>query len=160
MLLGVSFGGILAIELSKLTQVKQVVIISSVPQSRQMPVIFRLAGYLHLYKFLPYSLLKKPNFLLHFAFSPISGEDYGLLKKIVADTEVSFLKWAIRQIVVWRSNATVNNLIHLHGTRDKIFPFRKDSNIIPVTNGGHFMIYNRAAELSEIIRQNLEKNNY
>jgi hypothetical protein len=151
MLLGVSFGGIIAVELSKLIVVKQVILISSVPHSRQLPVLFKIAGYLRIYKFLPYTLLKKPNLLLRFAFSPISNKEYELLKKIVADTETDFLKWAIKQIVLWRSHNPADRLIHLHGTRDKVFPFKHNAGIIPVPNGGHFMVYNRAEELSEMI---------
>jgi pimeloyl-ACP methyl ester carboxylesterase len=152
-LLGVSFGGIVAIEVAKLIPVKQVIIISSVQHSSNIPLLFRIAGYLHLYKFLPYSLLKRPNIFLRFAFSPISDEDYTLLKRIVADTETSFLKWAIEQILLWRNDSPVKNLIHLHGTSDKLFPFRSNSNTITIPHGGHFMIYNQAAEISEIIKQ-------
>jgi hypothetical protein len=152
-LLGVSFGGILASEIAQLIAAKQVIIISSVQHNRELPVIFRLAGHLHLYKFLPYSLLKRPNLILRFAFSPLSDEDYQLLKKIVADTDITFLKWAIKQILLWRSNTPATNLLQLHGTSDKIFPFQHTPGIIAIRNGGHFMIYNRAAEVSETIRR-------
>lgn len=152
-LLGVSFGGMVAVELSKLIRVKQVIIISSVQRSSNIPVFFRIAGYLHLYKFLPYSLLKRPNILLRFAFSPISDEEYALLKQIVADTEIAFLKWAIKQILLWRNNTPVKNLIQLHGAADKLFPIRKTPNTITIPHAGHFMIYNRAVEVSEIIKQ-------
>jgi pimeloyl-ACP methyl ester carboxylesterase len=152
-LLGVSFGGILATEIAQLITAKQVILSSSVQHSRELPLIFRLAGHLHLYKFLPYSLLKKPNSLLRFAFSPLSDEDYQLLRKIVADTDITFLEWTIKQILLWQSNTPATNLLHVHGTSDKIFPFRHTPAIMAIRNGGHFMIYNRAAEVSEIIRK-------
>jgi pimeloyl-ACP methyl ester carboxylesterase len=155
-LLGVSFGGIVASELAKLVEPKLVILISSVPNSRQLPELFKIAGYLHLYQLLPYSLLKKPNLFLRFAFSPIADEEYMLLKKIVADTEADFLKWAITQTVLWRGNVQADKLVHLHGTKDKIFPFKSNAGIIPVPDGGHFMTYNRAEEVSEVISKMLE----
>ena len=103
-LLGVSFGGMVAIELAKILQVKQVILISSVQHWQAIPRLFSLAGYLHVYKWLPYALLKKPNPILRFAFSPISDEDYVLLKKIIADTDRIFLQWAVQQILLWRNN--------------------------------------------------------
>jgi pimeloyl-ACP methyl ester carboxylesterase len=154
-LLGVSFGGILAAEVAQLIAVKQVIIISSVKHSPELPFVFRLARYLHIYKLLPYSLLNRPNPILRFAFSPISDEDYQLLKRIVADTDITFLKWAIKQILLWQRMKPAANLVHLHGTSDKIFPFPSNPDVIPVPNGGHFMIYNRAEEVSKILRQRL-----
>lgn len=152
-LLGVSFGGMVAVEVAKLIRVKQVILISSVPHRQQVPILFRIAGYLRLYKLLPYSLLKKHNLFLRYAFSPISDEEYDLLKKIVADTDTFFLKWAIKQILLWQNTTMVQGLVHLHGTKDKIFPFKPNIAIIPIPNGGHFMVYNRAEEVSEIVRK-------
>ncbi len=154
-LLGVSFGGIVAGEIAKLIPAKRVIIISSVRSRRELPPLFRLAGYLHLYTFLPYPLLKKPNILLRFAFSPLSNEDYALLKRVVADTDIAFLKWAIKQVLLWHPDTPVHNLIHLHGTADKIFPSTHIQRFLPVKNGGHFMVYNRAEEINTLLAKML-----
>jgi pimeloyl-ACP methyl ester carboxylesterase len=155
-LLGVSFGGIVAGAIAGLIEAKQVLILSSVQHRKQIPILFKIAGYLHLYKFLPYSLLKQPTFLLRLAFSPISNTDYELLKKIVVDTDSTFLQWAIQQVLLWRNETPVANLVHIHGTSDKLFPFRKNANTIAIPDGGHFMIYNRADKISKIIWKKLE----
>ena len=152
-LLGVSFGGIVAIELARIAEPKQVIILSSIAYSSQLPILYKIAGNLHLYKLLPYSLLKRPNFFLRYAFSPLSKENYALLKRIVADTDSTFLKWAIKQILLWRNTAVTQHLVHLHGTKDKLFPFRHTSDVIAIANGGHFMIYNRAEEVNSIVRK-------
>ena len=151
--IGLSMGGIIAIEISKIIPLKQVIIISSVKNRTEMPLLFRLASHLRLYKLLPYFLLRKPSFLLRFAFSPLSKDDYSLLKKIVADTDTAFLKWAIEQIALWPSTTHTHNLTHLHGTADKIFLKRNLKDYIPVKDGGHFMVYNRAEEISLILNK-------
>jgi hypothetical protein len=73
---------------------------------------------------------------LRFAFSPLSDEDYQLLKRIVADTDIAFLKWAIKQILLWQRNTAAVNLLQLHGTSDKIFPFPSNPDVIAIPNGG------------------------
>jgi hypothetical protein len=152
-LIGVSFGGIVAIELARITGAKYVIIISSVKNRVELPLLFHLAGKIYLHKLLPYRLLKKPSFLLRLAFGPISDKDYDLLKKIVADTDLRFLKWAINQVILLPANTLAENTIHIHGSSDRIFTKHFIKDYISIENGGHFMVVNRADEISSIINQ-------
>jgi hypothetical protein len=40
------------------------------------------------------------------------------------------------------------NLVHIHGTADRIFPARYVKPDVWINGGGHFMIVSRAAEIS------------
>jgi hypothetical protein len=73
------------------------------------------------------------------------------LKQIISDTDPEFLKWAINEIIKWKNNSYPSNLFHIHGNRDKIFPIRYVNNAIEIQNGGHFMIVNKADEISATI---------
>jgi hypothetical protein len=151
--IGLSFGGIVAIELARIIAAKDVIIISSVKNRKELPLLFRLAGKIYLHKLLPYQLLKKPSFLLRLAFGPISDKDYDLLKKIVADTDLRFLKWAINQVILLPADISAENIIHIHGSSDRIFTKHFIKNYISIENGGHFMVVNLADEISSIINQ-------
>jgi pimeloyl-ACP methyl ester carboxylesterase len=52
-LMGLSFGGIVSIEIAKYTPAEKVILISSVKSSKEMPVWMKLAGKLRLNKIMP-----------------------------------------------------------------------------------------------------------
>jgi hypothetical protein len=79
-----------------------------------------------------------------------------LLKNILQDTDPAFLKWALRTIALLQNQTLPANLFHIHGTKDRLLPFRKNRGIIPVENGGHLMILSKAEEISTLLKEILE----
>jgi len=53
--------------------------------------------------------------------------------------------------MTWKNANKAEDIIHIHGTSDKIFPIRPIKNCIKITKGGHFMIVNKSEEISRII---------
>lgn len=155
-IIGVSFGGIIAMEVARQRKASQTIIISSVKSLKEMPSLFRLVGLLGLHKILPYTLFKKPFFILRYAFGPVSGSDYTLLKDIVRRTDLHFLKWAITSIVTWKPEEKAPNLVHIHGTKDRIFSAASLTDYLPIKGGGHFMVLNKAEEISRLIKEVME----
>jgi hypothetical protein len=76
-----------------------------------------------------------------------------LLADILNDTDHVFLKWVLGKIANWKNVIEHKNLIHIHGTADRLFLFKYVKCGISVKDGGHFMTVNKAKELSAIIRQ-------
>src|SRR5579863_8545823 len=72
-LMGVSFGGMMAVEISKHISVKKMILISSVKLSRELPQWMKLSGRLRLNKLAP---SRQPSW-----FTPV--EDYFLDRKSV-----------------------------------------------------------------------------
>ena len=60
-LIGVSFGGTMAIELGKLIQVKQIILISSVETKWDLPFYYRMVGWWKLNKLIPSPFFKTVN---------------------------------------------------------------------------------------------------
>ena len=52
----------------------------------------------------------------------------------------------------WKNQTAIKNIIHIHGTSDRILPIRFAKPDIKVINGGHLMTLNKADELTSIIR--------
>ena len=75
------------------------------------------------------------------------------------DTDKRFLKWAIHKIVTWRNEYKHANLLHLHGTADRILPYQYIKNAVPVKDGGHLMIADKAALLTNMLRNILSSPN-
>ena len=155
-LIGLSFGGIIAIEVAKIIETEKLILIASAKNKNELPMYCRIAGYLQLHKFLPLAFLKVSNFFTNWLFGAKTEFDKKLLKDILRDTDLKFLKWAINQIFSWKNTASHQNLIHIHGTADRILPIFFSNPDIKVNGGGHFMTINKADELNEIIRKLLK----
>jgi len=147
----VSFGGIIGIELSKLIKFEKIIIISSVKNKYEIPVYYRITGKLKLYRLLPGAVLKSYNSIIAWCFGVENQNEKELLKSIFKDTDKVFLKWAISKITGWKSTARTDNLFHIHGTCDRLFPVRYVKDCIKVDKGQHFMIVSKADEISKII---------
>lgn len=151
-LVGVSFGGMIAVEIAKITAPVFTVIISSTIISNYLPLTYRLAGKMQLIQLVPSWLLKSSNKLIqNYYFGTKSNAERVLLKKIIKDTDPHFLKWAIGSILSWRNKTKPKNLYHIHGTNDKILYSKKAKPDFVIQNGTHFMVYQNAGEISEII---------
>lgn len=152
-LIGLSFGGIVAAEITKIINVEKLILISSLKTSAEIPTLYRLAGKLRLHRIIPYSILKKDHFLNRWLFGVIGKSDRDLFKKVLADTAMNYLKWAINTIVNWKNKQLHPNLFHIHGTNDKILPITKSGKVIAIENGGHLTVLTKAKQVSEALHR-------
>ncbi len=151
-LIGLSFGGMVAVEVAKQIKIEKVILISSAKNRYEVPWYFRAAGFLNLHKLLPLKLMKKTNPIANWFFGASNNFEKNLLKEILNDTDIHFLKWAINEIVKFKNETIVENLFHIHGANDKILPLRYVQPDFKVEAGGHFMVLNKVEEINEIIR--------
>lgn len=152
-LIGLSFGGMLAVEVSKIMPVKKVILIASAKNKNELPKWFLIAGKLKLNRVVPSSILKTTNFITNWLFGVTTSTEKLLLKNIIKDTDATFLKWAINQIVNWKNLSVPQNCIHIHGTNDRILPSKHIKVDYPIKNGSHFMTVNKAQEIEKLIKQ-------
>lgn len=155
-IIGLSFGGMLAVEVAKQITVDKVIIIASVKIYTELPFYYRFAGKLNLHKCMPTSILKRSNFFTNWFFGTNSTLDKQMLKQILIDTDATFLKWAIGQIVVWKNQTVVKDIIHIHGSSDRILPIKHLNCDIVIENGGHLMTLNKAHEMNTVLKHVLQ----
>ncbi len=157
-LLGVSFGGIIAQEISRLISCEKLIIISSVKSRQEMTWQLRLVSQLRLHRIFPFHILKFLNGLTADYYFGTYGrkEDSALLKRIIADTDETFAEWAIERLMQWEGAYELSPAVtHIHGTKDKIFPVKSIADYTAVPGGEHFMIVSRAQEVSTHVAQAL-----
>ena len=152
-LIGLSFGGMMAIEVAKLMATTQVILLSSAKNRTEIPFYFRFAGWLGLHHLLPTRLMKQASFISYWLFGAQSAKDRQLLKAILEDTDPRFLKWAINVIVHWRNQEIPESIQHIHGTNDRILPVRYVSCSNRIKGGGHLMVFNRSDEVQAILNR-------
>lgn len=154
-LVGLSFGGMMAIEVSRIIPVQKLVLISSAKTAGELAANKSFFLKWGLYKYLPGSWITKPNFMVYRLFGAASPADKALLAAILEDTDPRFYRWAMNGMVHWDNSYIPAHLIHIHGTADRIIPFQNVKADFAIEGGGHLMVYNRAAEISRIIRDYL-----
>lgn len=76
-----------------------------------------------------------------------------MLKQILQDTDVKFLKWAINQILNWKNNVVSSSVIHIHGNKDRIIPIRNIKPTYVIENAGHFMTMTHAREIELLLKK-------
>jgi pimeloyl-ACP methyl ester carboxylesterase len=153
-LIGVSFGGMIAVEIGKLIETEKIILISSAKSKLDIPWHFRLIGLLRLHRLVPTGLLKTSTGVTNWFFGASTKSERDLLKRIMRETDSTFLKWAIDKIVTWKNEMIPRNILHIHGTADRLLPNKKAD--YQINEGGHLMVVNRASEISRLLHNLLQ----
>jgi pimeloyl-ACP methyl ester carboxylesterase len=154
-IIGMSFGGMLATEIAKSEKVQKAIIISSAKAKDELPDLNIFLKMLIEYRLIPKFLYAIPNPVVNKLFGAATHEEKKLLNSIIGDTDGAFVKWAFRAMLHWQNMETPSPVVHIHGTKDDILPSRLSKPDYWVKDGTHLMIYNRAEEIAEIIRREL-----
>ena len=142
-LLGVSFGGILVQEMSKLLKVKKLIVVSSVKSHHELPKRLKLLKVTKAYNILPTQLVSNIDLLTKYAFGETIKKRVDLYKKYLSVNDKTYLDWAIKQVVCWDQEEPHPEAIYIHGDNDAVFPHSCSGNCIVIKGGTHIMIINR-----------------
>ena len=147
--IGVSFGGILVQEMARFITVRKVIIISSAKSNLEFPRRFKLGKKTKAYKLIPMSLLLNIENLAKFSFGATINKRIKLYEKFLSVRDIRYLEWAVEQVILWDRTVVDENVIHIHGDADDIFPMKYINNCIVVKGGTHIMILNKYKWLNE-----------
>jgi pimeloyl-ACP methyl ester carboxylesterase len=142
-LIGVSFGGILVQEISKCINTRKVIIISSVKSNLEFPRRMKVAKTTKAYKLIPTNLLANVESLSKFSFGTTINKRLKLYEKFLRVRDKRYLDWAVEQIILWDRTIVDENVIHIHGDEDDVFPIKYIQNCIVVKGGTHVMILSK-----------------
>ena len=149
--IGLSFGGIIAVEVSKLVRVEKMVLISSVRTKSELNKFQFFFMKLGLYRIIPGPMIKRANFLSYRYFGVRSENDKKALTKLLKDTDVTFFRWALKGIAYWDNKEVPERTIQIHGTADRVITSRLVHPDYRIKGGGHLMVLDKADTISKII---------
>ena len=149
-LLGLSFGGMMVVEVSKLIDTDKVIIISSIKSHHELPFWMRIAGKLKLDKIFPMRSFGLIEPLENYNLGIENEDERRLVNGYRKNVSQQYTNWAIHQILNWKNQWTPANLSHIHGGKDQIFPLKYIKADYIIEDGGHFMIMNRNKKVNEI----------
>lgn len=156
-LIGHSFGGIIAQEISRIMSIDQIILISTCKSRSENSLILKSISPLQINR-----IIKKDFILRTF---PLWSKNYGyetldeinLFKSMIKNNTDTYLNWAVKSISNWEREFKNNTpIIHIHGDKDRTFPIKNIKDITHIVRGGnHFMIYKKAKEIAEILEKYL-----
>lgn len=158
-LIGVSFGGMMSIEIAKVLGIHTVVLISSVSNRLQLPGWMRFFGKINadallsrksFFSFRPTKILEP---LENYFLGASTEEEKKLAHEYRANVDPVYLKWSIHQVLHWTNEWQPPALYHIHGDKDRIFPYSLVTPTHTIPSAGHFLVYQDAERVSAILRE-------
>jgi pimeloyl-ACP methyl ester carboxylesterase len=157
---GVSFGGMIALEMTKHLPARACFLISTIRSARELPFWMRILG--------PGAWLLPP-----FTDRVLSLMGTALLKTVgpvlpasakgvcthLSKTRSPILPWACRNVVKWRPdpNGWPCPVFHLHGDRDVVLPHRGTTPTQIVPKAGHLLPLTHPFVVNEFLRRGMQQ---
>jgi len=146
-LMGVSFGGMIIQEMAHLMDTRALVLISTMTSRKDLPLAMKTAAAARIHPIL------KKDFLSGLAwlgdkFTSKSKEGRDLFYQMIQDSDPDVLAFGARAILEWKPPGIQVSAHRIHGDKDRVFPLNKDWNAKVIKGGNHFMIFDKAQEVS------------
>ena len=156
-LIGLSFGGMIASEIATVRKPLKTIIVSSVGSYDELPWYFKGAGKMNLHNTIPIKLLKAGTFMRNM-MGVHTNEDKALINHYAKKSDPEFIRWSLNAILNWDRHERIPGLIHIHGEKDHLLPLKYTHPDYTIHEGGHLMIFNKADEVNKIINEVLAVN--
>ena len=156
-LLGVSFGGIIVQEIDKIINAKRVIIVSSVKTDLEFPMVFKIARDYGLNNALPFGMFDNAiNISMKLNINKLYRR-IDLAERYLTERDEYYLEWSVKSLLNWRQDKFRQDIIHINGDKDKVFPINNISNCITIRGGRHEMIILRAKWFNENLVKLIEE---
>ena len=156
-LAGLSFGGMIAVEMLNYVQPVKTILLSSAASKHELRKMYVWAGQVGLHRLFTRNLARSGSFLLSYLFQLKTSSERKLIMQMMNDTDPQFFKWAVQAIVSWQRTEAPAQIIRIHGTADRTLPPVNITYEYLIKGGGHFMVYSKAQELSQILEKILNE---
>lgn len=156
LLAGLSFGGMVAAEICKFLKPEKLILFSTVTTKQELRSFYRMAGSLHLYKFVPTIFMRLSLPFAYWFFGPLDAKGRKLITDYVLMNDGTYLRWCLGQISRWQNTEIFHPHIRIHGTLDKAFSLHAQQGVgYIVQGGGHICVFTHADEVSEALIKEL-----
>lgn len=150
-LIGLSFGGMIATEIGKLLSPQKIILISSISSYTELPRLYKIGGKLGLHKMIPARAGNRNSRILYWILGLQSNYQKQLFLQIMSESNTSFTRWAIEAILRWKQRNADPGVIRIHGNKDRLLPITGFAPQYIIPKGGHLMVADKALEISTLI---------
>jgi len=151
-LLGVSLGGMLAMEMSSFINPDQIILISSAKNENEIPAMYKVFRKVPINKIIGGRFLKFCTVLFQPVYEPLGKEDQILWRSMIKEKDPKFMRRATDCIVNWEGNSYKDlEVLHIHGSKDRTLPIKNVGEHYCIEDGTHIMTLTEAKQISEVI---------
>ena len=153
-ILGVSFGGMLCSELSRVISPKKIFLVSTSKSREELPWFIRFFKHVPIHKIIPEKQHRKMAYegRWFIGFGKAYIPQYlGMINSM----EANYFKNAINIIVNWDRKGFPENYIHLHGDADRLLLYKYVKADYTISKGSHAMVVFQAEEINKIIEKEI-----
>lgn len=155
--IGLSLGGMLASEMTTFMPHIRVILISSIKSYQERSTVLKLGRVFPIQRLMPPNTMQRFTVLWELAQRKRLQGNTKHLTQMFKDQNDKFLRWAIVNAPKWRGEGDVSRIAHIHGTMDRMFPFKRIKNAIPVHGGTHLMVFVKGSEVTGLILRELKQ---
>lgn len=149
---GLSFGGILAQEIARILYHKEVILISSFRDIKDLKPLYRFGLKTGLYKLTPGFRIPIVDEIIAYNLNSENQESKPILKEMLEHTDYNLLKWSLEKIAQLPSASNDSFITHnIIGNNDKILQTWSNEYTTIIEGGSHFMVYEKADEVTSTI---------
>ncbi len=123
-IVGLSFGGMLATEMAKQHPKTKAIIISSAKTYQEIPGYLRFWRRIPVYNVIVNERTKSSSRFVLGILGAKGIEQKRVQHEILMSSNPAFTRWAMDAIVKWNNIVVPKNVIHIHGTADRLLPYR------------------------------------
>lgn len=153
-LLGVSFGGMLCVELSKIISPQETILISTCKTRCELPWFIRLMKYIPLHKIINEKYHRKMAY--HGRWFIGFGSAYiPEFLGMVDSMQQNYFRYCIHIICTWNNLELPNSYYHIHGTNDRLLSHKNVKATVLIKDGSHAMVVFKADEINVLIEKTL-----
>jgi pimeloyl-ACP methyl ester carboxylesterase len=152
-IVGLSFGGMLATEIAKKHANTKVIIIASCKTHSEIPNYLRFWRHFPIYKLHSNKIKNSAGGFVLSILGAKGIEQKKLQLQIMKDSDPVFTRWAMDAVVNWKNTIVPKNITHIHGTADKLLPYRYVKADYSIKGGEHVMVMDRPQELSQLLKR-------
>lgn len=158
-LLGVSFGGMLAVEMNKFIQPEKTILVTSLARRSEFPLWVRWIAKTNVNRILPaFVFSSHPKSLILF-FGIKSERGKKLVTRIAKKSDRVLTQLSIDKVLNWKNEWLPDNLIRINAKNDRLLPAPKNTNSLTIDEAGHFAIVENADEISRHVEELLSELN-
>lgn len=152
-LLGVSLGGMLAVELADQLHPAHTIIISSAKRRSELPGKLRFNQYIPLYRIVGGRAQRALGGLGRFLFERRARAEEPTFRAMLRAKDPKYLKWATYAVTNWDRDTVPPRITHLQGTKDHTIPIKPIEPVVPIPEGGHMVVMMQPTVVDSLVRE-------
>jgi pimeloyl-ACP methyl ester carboxylesterase len=154
LLVGLSFGGLIAQQIAEILGMKTVILISSFRTKEDLKMIFNKGLTYRLHKLIPNVKSDLVANLVANFLNSGTASSRSIISEMVQSTDMSLMNWSIEKIYQQDTELAPGiTKVNLIGSKDRIVkPWHNDTTHL-IEGGSHFMVYEHAEIVSGMIRE-------